>query len=358
MELFIAGGCGEHGRNCFLLQNGEEAVLVDCGLLAGASNNLPRLAPEQIAKIKAVFLTHSHADHTGALPWLREQGCRAPVIAASPTLEQLPFAIQGTIPLESICPRGTAGALPQLANFTVAWGRSGHCAGSVWYKFVWGSEQILFSGDYSEQSRVYPCDTLRNETANLAVLDCAYGTKTTPLGDCSKELYSATEALLRESPLAFLPVPKYGRGLDLLLALHAFLPQFAIYGDVHFCAQAKAAAAASDWYKPLPDGFASWAKADCDFPKGVLFLSDPQLRGAAGQRAKQLLTLGAHGLMTGTPDAGSLSMQLLQEGKMRFSCFPVHLNAVQCANLAEQNHFKKVVRYHCPEITCESTVLI
>ena len=72
MELFIAGGCGEHGRNCFYVEQNSAAFLVDCGLLAGAEDDLPRLNAEQIQKLRAVFLTHSHADHTGALPWLAQ----------------------------------------------------------------------------------------------------------------------------------------------------------------------------------------------------------------------------------------------------------------------------------------------
>ena len=42
MELFIAGGCGEHGRNCFYVEQNGEAFLVDCGLLAGAEGRARR----------------------------------------------------------------------------------------------------------------------------------------------------------------------------------------------------------------------------------------------------------------------------------------------------------------------------
>ena len=51
MELYIAGGVGEHGRNCFFLQNGGDAILVDCGLMAGSDDPLPRLTESQIRKL-------------------------------------------------------------------------------------------------------------------------------------------------------------------------------------------------------------------------------------------------------------------------------------------------------------------
>ena len=48
--------------------------------------------------------------------------------------------------------------------------------------------------------------------------------------------------------------------------------------------------------------------------KGVAFLSGPQLAGKAGQRAREMVAHGACGIMTGTPDAGSLSAEMLDNG--------------------------------------------
>lgn len=152
MELFIAGGCGEHGRNCFYVEQNSAAFLVDCGLLAGAEDDLPRLTAEQIQKLRAVFLTHSHADHTGALPWLAQQGYQGPVYATLPTLTQLPFSLNHIQTLESLCPCKGSGSVPELPGLQVTWGRSGHCAGSVWLRFEWNGKSILFSGDYAEHS--------------------------------------------------------------------------------------------------------------------------------------------------------------------------------------------------------------
>lgn len=66
MELYIAGGCGEHGRNCFCLETEDDAWLVDCGVMVGTEGDgrFPHLNAPQIRKLRAVFLTHSHADHT------------------------------------------------------------------------------------------------------------------------------------------------------------------------------------------------------------------------------------------------------------------------------------------------------
>jgi predicted metal-dependent RNase len=33
MELYIAGGCSEHGRNCFLVKGENLSFLVDAGLM-------------------------------------------------------------------------------------------------------------------------------------------------------------------------------------------------------------------------------------------------------------------------------------------------------------------------------------
>ena len=110
MELYFAGGVGEHGRNCFYVRGESVCFLVDCGVMAESPDDrYPRLSQEQIDGIDAVFLTHSHADHTGALPWLAERGFSGPVFAAGETLRQLPTKAANSFTLETICPGGRGG---------------------------------------------------------------------------------------------------------------------------------------------------------------------------------------------------------------------------------------------------------
>lgn len=350
MKLNIAGGCGEHGRNCFHVVGDHEDFLVDCGLMAGEpGGGFPRLSREEIPKIQAVLLTHSHADHTGALPWLYQNGFQGTVIAARATLEQLPFALTGKIVLENICPGGEG----EYQGIRIRWGRSGHCVGSVWYRFEVEGKTVLFSGDYTEDTQVYACDPIRNQTADLAVLDCAYGkNETTYNEDCSK-LVSRTKELLEAYPVLVFPVPKYGRGLELLRLFEAEQLQVPFYGDAHFLREAeKMTGDHRFWCKSAAGTLFKQVQPITERQgNGILFLSDPQLRSDAAREAVQnALSAGGHCVMTGTAEKGSYSARLLERGKMEFLRYPVHLNEAQYQALKARNQFKQTIPYHSPEM--------
>ncbi|MBF0106655.1 MAG: ribonuclease J [Deltaproteobacteria bacterium] len=79
IKITSLGGLGQTGAlNCMLYETSDSAIIVDCGV-AFADNKLPGanvIIPDfdflnpVIEKLKAVFLTHGHEDHVGALPYL------------------------------------------------------------------------------------------------------------------------------------------------------------------------------------------------------------------------------------------------------------------------------------------------
>ena len=353
MELIIAGGVGEHGRNCFYVQGEAIRFLVDCGKMADTPEApYPHLTREQISGLDAVFLTHSHADHTGALPWLYENGFCRTVIATAETLSQLPFAVQREHTLEKLCPNGAG----QLQNLSLQWGRSGHCAGSVWYRFAENGKSIFFSGDYTESTQVYACDPIRNQHADLAVLDCAYGVDETPYGTACDRLVQETEELLSAHKLLLFPVPKYGRGLEILKLFFDRLSSVSYYADALFLQNLAEQDAGGFWYRPV-----NINAPICPYDgqtQGIVFVSDPQLRGGATQKiAEQVLSLGGKAVMTGTLEKGSYSESLFQQGKMALLRYPVHLNHVQFARLKGQNDFRQTIPYHSEEFSVKRETL-
>lgn len=353
MEIFIAGGVGEHGRNCFYVQGETIRFLVDCGKMAGSAQPYPNLTPERIRSLQYVFLTHSHADHTGALPWLLEQGFSGTVIASDETFGQLPFSLPDTRPLRSFRP-------PE--GLKLRWGRSGHCPGSVWYEFGLEGQTLLFSGDYTERSLVYETDPIRRTRAELAVIDCAYGADPRSAEVLRFDFLTRMAALLAAGKPVLLPVPKYGRGSEQLALLCRARPKAAVFGDAQFLYQL--AWAQTDRFWLAPNARDSLTRAQVQpltlVPEsGVCFLSDPQLKSQeARELADAFLDAGGSLIMTGTPEHGSYSEALLQAGKMELLRYPVHQNETEYRTLLRENHFSRAIPYHTPDFSAKREILI
>ena len=353
MELIIAGGVGEHGRNCFFVKGDHVRFLVDCGKMAGSEQPYPKLTPEQIRSLQYVFLTHSHADHTGALPWLLEQGFPGTVVASEETFGQLPFSLPDAIPLRSFRPpKGMA----------LHWGRSGHCPGSVWYEFALENTTLLFSGDYTESSLVYAADPIRRVRAELAVIDCAYGADPRSAEVLCFDFLLRIAALLSAGKPVLLPVPKYGRGLELLALLHHARPKTPFYADTQFLCQLAWAQTDRFWLSPSArDDFTKvQVQPLMGAPKkGVHFVSDPQLKLEGSRKlADAFSAAGGSVIMTGTPEKGSYSETLLQAGKMEYLRYPVHQNKTEYRRLLHENHFSRAIPYHTPDFSAKREILI
>ena len=78
LKIIPLGGLGEFGLNMMLLEYGDAAIAIDCGLmfpgadLLGIDLVIPDVTYllERKDRLKGILLSHAHEDHVGALPYI------------------------------------------------------------------------------------------------------------------------------------------------------------------------------------------------------------------------------------------------------------------------------------------------
>ena len=356
MRVTFAGGVGEYGRSCFLVETEFVSFLVDCGVLAGAEQPYPALTPPQVRALRYVFLTHSHRDHTGALGWLAEQGFRGTVVASGATLSQIRHLPAHCAALENFTPSG---------GLALRWGRSGHCAGSVWYALALAGRpgrQLFFSGDYMEQSLIYAVDPVRQVVADLAVQDSAYGAEPRTPDQMRRDFLAVVSPCLGSGHPLLLPVPLYGRGQELLRMLADRWPGVPLYGDAHFCRQVEQLSRDLFWVQPQARAFLQAIRVrpwdGLSVPgQGICFLSVPQLDTPAAWETARRFAQNGSVVLTGAAAEGSGAGQLRQQGRAIFARIPVHCSDRESKALQRHNRFARTVAFHAPDRPCTRRVV-
>ena len=245
-RLIVKGGYGEHGRSCFLVPFAQgRYYMLDCGIMDTDENPWPEVETELLERTEYLFLSHCHKDHSGAFSRLVSRGFRGWLVAAGATVELAGICYNKVIQADplSAWPMG----LGRELHFSC--GRSGHCVGGLWFH-IWDSgKSCFYSGDYQPGPLAFAVDQVKGRRADLAIVDCAHPATQEDARALRSRILEWIGPCLAAGRRVVLPLPRYGRGLELIALIKENFPQVAIAADQGFAAAAEQMCGYGQWLR-------------------------------------------------------------------------------------------------------------
>lgn len=256
-QLKVLGGGREVGRSCLQLDINHHHFLLDCGInpaLEGRAS-LPDLSQTSIEHLDAVFVSHAHLDHTGAIPELIRHGFKGNVYMTLPTLGLLNLLWQDELSImEREWPKSeqlwsskemhrilmklvvptTYHEIFKLNSLKVNFHNAGHILGSTMTEITDGNYRILYSGDLGTSSnhlRYWRTDDLVNP--DVLICEGTYGGKNRKSREeTEKDFLASIKATLEDGGKVLIPTFSVGKTQETLKILKdswAKLPNVAVY---------------------------------------------------------------------------------------------------------------------------------
>ncbi len=265
MQVVFVGGASSVGASCLAIELAEQWIVVDAGVRVDRkSDPLPDLSLLEGKDVRAIFVTHAHADHIGALPLLHQAFPTAPIFASRGTsllmevmladalkvmtrraVEEMELPlypetlVTGMLTQVRPLPVGEPFTLSVLPRVTIHASRAGHIAGAVSLGFTAPDGSLVVSGDISStpQRTVIGAVPPPMDRCDLLVLESTYGARLHPNRQAEEaRLAQAVANGLAQGGHTLIPCFGLGRGQELLLILQAAqekgqVPEFPIYVD-------------------------------------------------------------------------------------------------------------------------------
>ncbi|WP_275545437.1 MULTISPECIES: MBL fold metallo-hydrolase RNA specificity domain-containing protein [unclassified Pseudomonas] len=243
----VTGSCHQ------LFLDADNSVLIDCGLFQGADistvegDEHHQAVDFSLTGIRALIVTHVHADHVGRIPYLLAAGFKGPILCSIPSAKLLPIVLEDAFKLSFSRDRNQVEryiaevqqrmiALPYATWFKlqdkpgllarVRLQRAAHMLGSAYVEVDLDegqgaeSTRVVFSGDLGAPDAPILKACNAPERADLLVLESTYGDRLHENRKRRRErLEQVIEHALADNGTVLIPAFSLGRTQELLYEL-------------------------------------------------------------------------------------------------------------------------------------------
>ncbi len=236
-KITCLGGCQEVGGSGFLVSANNRNILLDYGIYLRRKNPFPiTVAPRDI---DAIFLTHAHLDHSGALPLMYITG-NPPIYATKITMEVLRVLLEDYLKIsEAILPfdegeiasirenfvKTSYGDIINVGeDFNVTIIDAGHIPGSYMALIEVNGKRILYTGDINLR------DTLLVKGAkpdlpeiDYLIMESTYAlTNHPPREELERDFINAVNEVVEKGGVVLIPAFALSRSQEVLCILEKY----------------------------------------------------------------------------------------------------------------------------------------
>jgi putative mRNA 3-end processing factor len=247
MKIVMHGAGQEVGRSCIEVQWHNRRIILDCGLKIGPDANEYPTPIKKPQEIDALFLSHAHMDHSGALPLFHNEGLTCPIFCNDVTREITHLMLKDSWKIDRIegrdiiyaksCIRDVIRRMRPSAQgafkgIKYRFIPSGHIPGSMMIHLTYKGESLLYTGDMNGLTTRLVKGYRTPPKSDVVITEATYGNRTHPArSTVEKQFKNILNETMDRGGSLLVAVFAISRAQEVMLLLDELRPPCPVYLD-------------------------------------------------------------------------------------------------------------------------------
>ena len=245
MQIKFLGGAREVGRIGIAVKSEKSQVLLDYGVMLDREPGFPMHVPPK--EVDALVLTHSHLDHSGALP-LFYIDQKTPLFTNKLNLELTQLLIRDFIHLSSYFlpfeyielttmmksnKHLDYGVKDKVGDIQIQLLNAGHTPGSAHVLVETGGKRLLYTGDFNTaDSKLLAGATMDYGDLDVVITESTYANEDhTERLELEKRFVEAVTEVVEDGGIVLVPAFGVGRAQEMISILAAYHFEYPVILD-------------------------------------------------------------------------------------------------------------------------------